>query len=245
MKQINILILVISLISLSCKGPEGPVGPAGPKLKGDLKGIVILINENGSQPSDKSGVLVSIEGTSLTATTDITGSFTFSGIETGTYTIVCSKSGYGISKSLKYQFTGDGQAFIGTMYLCQRATFSVSNLSNPSGSTIAITLSQTVTATKSVILFIGANNSVSSDPQNYITTVVIVSSTFTNGALSTSLSQSFYRSAGLVTGNTGYIVAYGINDGSRFSGYTDLSTGRFIYTSISSTPSNVLSITVP
>ena len=240
-----VCILTFSLLLISCKGADGPVGASGPKLKGDITGLVLLLNEDGSQPSNKSGVSITIEGTSYTATTDASGSYTIAGVETGIYSITYSKTGYGLTKNLKYQFSGGGQAFVGTTTLCQPATFSVSNLSNPSGSTIAITLSPAVTAIKSVILFIGNNNSVSSNPQNYLTAIVFVSSTFTNGVLSTSLSQSTYRSAGLVSGNTAYIIAYGINDGSRFSGYTDFSTGRFVYTSVGATPSNVLSITVP
>lgn len=240
-----VCILIISFSALNCKGSDGPAGPSGPKLKGDITGLILLVNENGTQPADKSGVSVAIEGTSITTTTDASGSFVLAGLETGVYTITYSKSGYGLSKTVKYQFTGGGQVFLGTISLCQPPSFSVSSLSNTTGTSITTTLSSSSTAVKSVVYFIGSNNSVSSNPQNYLGSVWYVSVTFTNGTATLTFSSSTFRGAGLASGSTAYVVAYGITDGTRSSGYTDVTTGRYVYTNLSSTPSNVIAITAP
>ena len=52
-----------SLIEFGCKGDAGttgPVGPSGPSYRGKITGSIILIDTNGIQPSNKSGVTVSI-----------------------------------------------------------------------------------------------------------------------------------------------------------------------------------------
>lgn len=244
----NICLFTFSLFAMSCKGPAGPAGPegpSGPKLKGDITGLVLLVDENGSQPSDRSGVNVAIEGTSFTTTTDVSGSYILSGLETGVYTITYSKTGYGISKIIKYQFIGGGQIFLGTISLCQPPPYYVTNLTNTSGTTITKTLSSPISAARSVIYFIGKSSSVSSHPSNYLNYLWYTGLNFTNGVYTLSLSASSLRSAGFVSGSTAYIVAYGANEGGRSSGYTDVTTGRYVYTNISSTASNVIAITVP
>jgi len=80
----NILLLLIgaSLLAITtgCFDREAP---------GALYGTVELVGQQ-----DASGVLVSIEGTQLSATTDQNGSFTIMSIPIGSYTVIAAKQGF-------------------------------------------------------------------------------------------------------------------------------------------------------
>jgi hypothetical protein len=240
--------LFLALVfGLGCKGQEGPAGPsgsAGPKLKGDLAGFVLIVNENGGQPSDKSGVTVTVEGTSFQTSTDASGAFVISNIETGTYTIAYSKAGYGTSKTVGYQFAGGGRAFLGTIAICQPPTYSVQSLVASSATSLRATLSSASATTRAVAVFVGTSAGVSASQLNY-STVGLFSGTPTNGVMTLTPSFMMYRGAGFESGTTAYLIAYAITEGGRTSGHTDVNTGKFVYTNLSSAASNVVSVTVP
>lgn len=240
--------LVFALV-LGCKGPEGPAGPPGSSLEGDIIGIVALVNADGSQPSNRSGVTVGLEGLPLTTTTDSNGRFVLSNLNAGIFNINYSKPGYGSSKTVRYQFVGGGQAYVGNVTLCQPPSFSVSSISfgGISGAgtvSINVQLSESATEQRRVFLFFGENSSVSSNPQNYVGQISSTV-TFSSGSGVGFLSQSTLRNAGIASGTTAYVVAYAANQGFLNSGYVDVNTGRFVYTNLSGSASNVISFAAP
>lgn len=243
---------VVSLFSivlfLSSCNSKGPTGPEGPKLKGDILGYVILVDADGSQPSNRGNVTVAVDGAGISTQTDVMGKFVLSSIETGTYTITYSKSGYGSSKTVQYQFVGGGQALITNVFLCQPPSFKVSSLSAlPSSNSVTLTatLSEPVNGQRRVFLFFGRSSEVSSNPANYEYSTSF-SQTFTNGSYTFGYAwTTTFRPAGFPSGSTVYIVAYGANEGFYNSGYVDASTGHFIYSNLSAVASNIVSVTVP
>ena len=85
-----LLFILISTILFGCKGstgPVGPTGPGGPSLTGKLSGLVTLIDTNGIQPTNRSGVSVTIDGLSKSAMTDSTGKWVIDTLSTGIYAI--------------------------------------------------------------------------------------------------------------------------------------------------------------
>jgi hypothetical protein len=147
MKKIkNLLILtifVVSIIEFGCKGdvgPAGPTGPPGPSMMGNIIGLVILIDTNGVQPTNRRGITVTVPGTNKTATTDSTGHWALDSMTTGTYEIDISKNTYGNTKHINQQLVGGGTIYIGSDFLSETPSFTVSNLAyTPHNGFIALT----------------------------------------------------------------------------------------------------------
>ncbi len=101
------LILRIAFI-LSCKQETIYDGP-----RGELKGNVALDNL-GSNYSNNSGVLVSVEGTAphLQTTTDANGDWDIKNLTTGVYNLIFSKDSFATFKVLSWQFIGGNFPYI-------------------------------------------------------------------------------------------------------------------------------------
>ena len=253
MKQIylySLILFFIVTIFLSCKGPTGPEGlqgQAGPKLKGNIQGFVTLVNSDGSQPIDRSGISVSIDSSSISTITGADGKFILSDLETGIYTINYSKSSYGSSKIVQYQFVGGGTVTLERVYLCQPPNFTVTidSIKWMDGLEFGIytTLSEHISGWRWVIFFIGQSPNVSSNPVYYLNTSDGYESYFNNGQGMQKTSSSWFM--GFVSGDTAYIKAYSANKSEINSGYIDINTGRFVYTNLNPISSNVISVIIP
>jgi hypothetical protein len=101
MKAINILIAIsIFLLFMGCSKEEHV------SLSGNIVGFVNLIDENGNNVNDKSGVTASIDQLNRSAISDLNGRFELNGIPAGTYNITCNKEKYGTTTIYSYQFIG-------------------------------------------------------------------------------------------------------------------------------------------
>ncbi|MBM2845449.1 MAG: hypothetical protein HW407_761 [Bacteroidetes bacterium] len=237
----TLLLLALSNLT-SCSGPEGP---AGLNLKGNIVGKC-YINLLSGTVTDHSGILVSAEGTGLTALTDKDGWYTLNDLPTGTYTVAFSKSGYGTWKNPGFQIVGGGTVQGPYAYIYPLPDFSITNLTARAFST-SINLQGTVTGPQSSnyrygMFFIGRASNVSSNPQTYL----LASQFYLPGNSSTVLAildTMVLHQAGILKGQTAYIVAY--SDGSYGISYTDLQTRRRIYPFLSQTPSNTVNAIVP
>jgi hypothetical protein len=109
--------LVFSIIGLACKGDPGPAGPAGQFSPGNISGFVILADTNGSRLNDRSGVVVTSDPPTSTATTQSDGSWTLSEMPAGIYDLTFSKAGYFTSKEFNLQFVGGGTYYIYPQWL--------------------------------------------------------------------------------------------------------------------------------
>ena len=231
--------IVLVLIISSCEGPEGPQGsdgPIGPNLIGEITGFVKLLNEDGTPVNDNSGVNVTVEGTQISATTDLNGKYLLSNLSTGIYNIYLWKTGYCSYKYVGKEFTGGGQAYYGIIDLIALPSFSVTNfaiLSSPSPDEIRIVgrISNTDQHWREVRLFFYNTDLVSSDPSHYLhTTTTSISPNEYGFDINYSINPLYQ--IGFSGGDACYIAAYSSSSSIR---YPDPNTGRYFYTGISNT----------
>jgi hypothetical protein len=225
---------------------------------GKMTGFAILVNANGDQPAAKNGIIVSIDSTTLQAVTDVNGAWSIPGVQTGTYDLSFSMTGYPTTRLVQVQFTGgavDSAKEEATVYLCQAPKFSVKSLSKLStvrsdSTTIHLAVNLTVDTVSGpfspyrVFLFFG-NSNVSSDPAHY-QSAAIYNMAFHNGVDSTTikLTPSTFAANGYVMGDTVSLAAYVANAGTFNSSYVDLKTGRTVYTNLNPMASNILTMVV-
>jgi len=259
-----LIFIAVPLIINGCEGQEGSQGEQGspgPLLVGNLEGICSLIDEYGIPVDDNSGITISIDNTDYTTETDAEGYWLLENLSTGTYSISFSKPGFCLSKEVDYQFVGGGTDYFGEEKLVSVPEHFDITLGNPfdrscDSTCVLIYIPATVNPlpegdNKSFIkFFIGLNNAVSSDPEHYIytTTWDIDSSGSADCILATNL-DLLYR-AGIKSGTIIYIVGYpttrnGISGDRVDTGYVDTRTGKWVYTNIEDTPSNIQSIQLP
>jgi len=239
---IALFVVIFSVSQFGCKGSDGqmgPVGPSGPLLQGNIIGYARLANENPTITiTDFRGILVTIDGTADSATTDSTGKWEIDNVKTGTWNFTFSKNGYGTNKVVRYEFVGGGNAYVNSVTLGQLPTFDVSTIGTATSGTTE-TVSGQITNTvpnydRYVYIFWGKTSQVSSNPANYFglwyADVAANTNTYSIPFNIPALASSY----GLTSGDTVYVAAYA--DGGNSSVYTDFETQRFYYTAISTTP---------
>ncbi len=259
MKKITLftilLLVVLCVVEIGCKGdagttgPTGPTGPGGPSLMGNTSGLVSLIDTNGALPTNKSGITVSVEGTSKTAVTDSTGHWIIDSLTTGVYTIDISKATYGSTKIQNFQFIGGGTTYLGDLSLSEVPNFQVSNLTYTTGTNYidvsgTLTLGSPQATGRNILLFVGNTSNVSSTPANYLG-VFNGFATGTSTTFTQRLTTANLTSLGIGTGSPAFIMAYSSSAVlASSSRYVDQTTGKFIYTSLGN-PSGVLQVVSP
>jgi len=208
----------------------------------DQSGNVVLINDAGSL-SNHEGINVSIENTNLSTVTDASGNWTLKGLKANSQTIVFEKAGFGIYKQ-EITPSLDYQNYLGSISLPEIPMFSVQNLTvNPiAGGSLEVKGEFTIPGyyRYAVVLF-GKNNSISGDPNSwlYCYSAFGSDSTFT---FTPSISELYQN--GFTSGNTIYVVAYGRSEVGN-SSYMDAKLQKLVYGSLSSVPSNVVTIQLP
>jgi hypothetical protein len=239
-KQIlTVATFVIFLVFNSCSKEEQSV----PGVTGTLEGTVTLYDEFGEAVIDKSGVTISIGGIfpPKSATTDIDGKYILENLPTGRYVIIFSKSGYGDYKFNDYAFVGGGGSQIRDCSITKKSTTFVTNLTLSELSGTAMTVNCTVSPEvppdffRGIRFFFGTSASVSSS--NYIT------NSFDASATNLYSSSRTYDKTKFPTGTILYVKAYG--ESFRSTGYNDIITHQFIFSTLNPEGSNTASITVP
>ncbi len=248
---VSCLFLLSTLLFLiSCSQSTGPQGST-------MVGHVILINTNGSQPANRSGVKVLVSGTSDSIVTDENGQFELP-VNKGVYTLLFSKTGYNSTRVVDTLFPGGGQYMLNgdqfllrNVTLCQPPTFHVSKLTVTLSGT-SLNVSDSITDTTSIqrrlVVFLGKSSGVSSNPANYFTASSF-NQTFTRGGSTTgtvfALSQSTLRTMGFAAGDSVWLVTYAANEYATNLTYPDIATGRTWFANLNATPSNVVPMVSP
>ncbi|MCX6327288.1 MAG: carboxypeptidase-like regulatory domain-containing protein [Bacteroidia bacterium] len=243
--------IIIFLVFNSCEsagpeGPLGPAGPAGPSLKGTVLGFVTLYDEFGVLLDDKSGVMVSADGSdpSLSATTNSVGKYQIDSLQTGIYNLIFSKTGYATRRNLGFSFVGGVEPAIYSTSLSQKTTTLITDLTlianpvNLNQMIITCTVSPTPATgfTRYFRFYYGKTASVSST--NYFQSSQYGTSSPTTYSSTQTINKVYYPS-----GTTLYIIAYG--DLYNYYSYPDLTTGLAHYSTISTTGSGRVSMVVP
>jgi hypothetical protein len=92
-------------------------------LKGDVIGFVRLLDENGGEVLDRTGIKV-ILNNKYTALTDATGKFELKGVMAGTYVATFEKEGFGTYKKYNISFAGGRKpAVLYNIYLLELPVF--------------------------------------------------------------------------------------------------------------------------
>lgn len=241
-----VIVMVFFMVYLSgCKGADGP---AGPKLKGTLLGFIILNDLTGTRQADLSGVTVS--GAGVTATTDVDGKFALNDVETGTYEIVSSKSGYGSYKAQGVSFASGGTAYLGTITLGQIPTSSpIPTIQGSSTQNVSVTvtgtLSAAATSVQYYVMYLGKTNTI--DPLNPSTYISNTTTVVSQGGTTFNVTWSVatLRSLGIINSTTPNLsfVCYPYN--TFCNSYTDIFTNRRVYPAITTTGSTTISVQTP
>ena len=95
---------------------SNPVG-GGSLIPGTLHGSVVLEDTMGMPLADLSGARIELEETSIATLSDVQGNWKLTNIPLGTYTIRCSKAGFGFSRIKGYQLVGNGDVYMSTAFL--------------------------------------------------------------------------------------------------------------------------------
>lgn len=217
-------------------GPTGLQGATGPLQTGDMVGYVRLVDIYGNSVyTGLSGITVSLEGTAYTTTTNANGMFSFTALPIGTYNIMATKAGYGTDKSQGIPLTGGAVLHPGSLKLSQLPAFNVTLLNaTPNGTGIVLngTVNSTSPYRRTVGIFIGLTNTVSSATANYVDfQTANVNANSTNFTLT--LNAQMLADLGVTTGTPLYFAAYSINSGA--STYVDYTNGRKVYNAIGTT----------
>jgi hypothetical protein len=109
MRSIIIALSIIILI-MGCEGEEGPPGP---QLSGNIEGWVTLYDDLGNLLQDKSGVMISLEGTTLSAYSNTEGYWEIVGVSAGIYDFFFQKDNFFTTKLHNIQFVGGGTYYVG------------------------------------------------------------------------------------------------------------------------------------
>lgn len=174
---LSLLAALFILLINSCEGPIGPQGPSGnnggpgPILSGSISGFVYLVDPD-TIYSDHNGIRIQIENTSFETTTDSSGKWKITDLQTGIYNILISKSGYTNFKYNAVQFVGGGDYFIGTRYLASPPEIFLTIdtvYSHPFGVTIQGQRLNDIEGSQSYYgkIFWGSDTSVSANPEHY------------------------------------------------------------------------------
>lgn len=245
MKHIICFLLIsTALFNYGCKKEETPVEP---KSFIDFTGTAYLFNENGKL-SNHSGIVVTVESSGQTTTTDSLGNWSIKNVEHIRQSFSFSKSGFGTNKEVELLVTSDGEKIIRDIELHQYPTFVAQNLSlklTSGGVTVSGTISSVSTDKyRTVVIYFGKDNLVSSSPSKWLTESTIVlypdSSLFTN-----TIGFEGFLTNGFSAGSKIYAIGYTTTSLATSIMYKDVSSAKNVYSSLSIAPSNVAEVSLP
>lgn len=246
---------ISSCTKTGATGPSGPTGPtgntgtSGPILNnGTVTGFVTALDEYGFRTTaGQAGVSVHINDASNdSTTTNSSGQYTFSNVQTGVYNITFSSPGYGTNIAYDFAVVGNGtqQRNISISKIPAFNLFGVAGIDTTIGTDPGILLRGTDSADqapRSFIVFASNSSGVTSAPGNY--TYV---NTGTIKASQTGFSLFIYsqdlHDNGLMSGTTGYFIVYPYSTGAAT--YVDQGTGKTVYTALGN-PTAVFSLNIP
>jgi hypothetical protein len=130
MKQILAPLFALMIFSLvpGCTTKESPTSSS--TLTGTLKGQVLFFSgDRADIPMPAGTATVSLEGTTLSTTTDSQGRWQFDDLPAGIYNIAFARSGFATRREIGFQFVGGGIAYLpASIPLWKQTPVTVSNL---------------------------------------------------------------------------------------------------------------------
>lgn len=235
------LILLIGFTS--CSKEEDPTPE--PITKANIIGSVNLYNE-GVTEIDNSNMIVKVEGTGISASTDADGDFTLSDVAFGTYSLIYEKSGYGTFKKFDIEHTNTGSSTIimENPSLGESSTTKVTDLTvSVNGNDVLVSITTDPAGSNSntryIRYFLSTDSNVSNENYTFYSPGLI--SQINPNEIT--LSQSDLTNAGFSSGQTVHVKAYG--DSFWSNEYDDPDLGRKVFPNLNMTSVNSVSFIVP
>lgn len=196
-------------------------------LKGDVIGFVRLLDENGSEILDRSGVMVSLSD-QHTATTDASGKFEINGVPAGSYIVTYEKEGYGTYKSFNFSFAGGRKpAVLYNIYLLKLPGFSLTQFHVFPQDNLSVQVTGSITQSPgyNFTYFFSDQGGVTSSDFDYSYGYSFCCGSVTDFNHMISLSTS-----GFAKGQTVYMTIYASNATNKFGQYNyyDYELGKTI-----------------
>ena len=215
----------------------GAAGSSGGNSTGTIVGRVDQLDEYGDKySSGLNTTTVNVDGSTLTAVTDDSGTFTFTGFAAGVYDFSYSKPGCGLSKTQQVAFPGSGILHISGNVIDKPSfainTAVVKDTSNLSvGHYIKMSVGVTTPMNKArqcIVIFGKSVNMTPDDVSSYVTHRYV----FLPGGSTAFQATATYDTdfSSFSSGSTVYAKMYPATF--SYSSYMDLATGKSVFTDI-------------
>ena len=223
--------------------------------RGNIAGLILLYDEDGKTLTNRSGVTVSIDNSTVSTKTGIDGKFLFDSIPAGTYDISYSKEGFGTGKimGLYHEAANHATTLIkNSESMAVNSSLAISNLViqafDPAVQQLGVTgvhivpvFNNSTNKEKWVHLFFSDNSNVSAT--NYQADEKIRATGGANEFTNFNMTTNWFESLGFKKGQTIYVIAYG--DSFLADSYTEPLTNQTVFPSLSNKPSAAVSFVIP
>ena len=238
------LILSLSVLFLSCKGERGS---AGPLQSGDIRGFVILYDNDAINPhqlADQSGVTVTLEPASIATSSLSDGSWQFTGAPAGIYVLQLTKRGFFTSTIYNVSFVGRGTYFAGYFSVGQIPSARAKNLAvasiDSSGTLVFTGTISPPDTQRAYVCILLARTWI--DTARSFEVINYLSSFLEPGATEFSITTSYFRD--LDSRQPGYAVAIAATPYFNFLSF-NIASGSFEFVTPDAGLSNVVAFAVP
>jgi len=259
--KLTVFFLITILILYNCKKEDTTKKDnlSENQLDLDSTGYAYLCDTNGLRKADNSGINVSVEGTSISTTTDFNGKWSIPRIKTDTITIVFAKPNYGTIKFIANLINGNivqiyGNFNLNSLTLYRIPLYTTTLLTDTLFKNGMLWISGLFNGKLPSVpwchLFVNKNSNVSSNPANYLWQTALNQTNF-QANFNVGFSTDALYSNGFASGDSVYIVSYSdfwipaSHNSFEAIQYLDRKTGRNVYPNLNPNPSNILRFILP
>jgi hypothetical protein len=251
MKPRIFIVLASACVALvSCEKEDDDTTVTPPPVAastGTLMGRVELGDENDAPIADRSGVGVTLDGTSFSTTTGADGVWHVDSVPAGVYDIALRKPGFTRDYVFGYQFVGSDTGYVwpqvsrtdGFTQL-RRIPYAISTLSASADTVVRVRGTLAPRGYGHILLLAGSSSDVSPLDGTYRMFDVLSQSDTT--PLAVSYSAAYLHFHGFAAGSRMYIVAYPCRSGAQ--AYNPRN-GRRYFTEVGDSSSQVVDVIVP
>ena len=235
------LILIWGLTSCSSDDDNPPTNL--PATSANISGSVNLYDE-GTTQIDNSGMTVSVDGSSITATTNAAGEYTLQNVPFGNVTLIYEKTGYGTFKKFNINHNNGDTFITENPSLGQMSTTTITDLNaSVNGGDVSVSATTDPAGsngnTRYIRYFLSEDANVSDDNYSFHSQTLISRI----NPYQLILSQDELINAGFLTGQTVYIKVYG----ESFWGneYNEPNSSTTVFPNLNSNSATAVSFVVP
>lgn len=219
-------------------------------MGGPLSGTVQLWDDKVNQLVDNSGVTVAVDDlTNVTATTDVTGKYSFANLPYGLHNFTFSKAGYGSHRlfEVSHAQSTNGTTLsvipFGRLSTTTVTSLSVSGTTFMGGPGVSLLYSVSPTPTPTnrgyVRYFLSTDQAVSNTNYKYTSLVLSV----LNNDVTGGFTKDDLTKAGFSSGQKVYVRLYG--ESVQSNSYTDPNVGKVVFPNINPTSPPAVNFVMP